>query len=91
MRKHLFALGGAGLLLGVSIIAAQAQIVPPTTPPDPPKFDAQGTPNFVGIGDIYEYKALPAYNEPEYVKAFEAAGKLPPLVDRLPMEPMVFM
>ena len=70
MRKHLFALGGAGLLLGVSLIAAQAQTVAPTTPPDPPKFDAQGTPNFVGIADIFEYKALPEYHEPDYVKAW---------------------
>src|SRR6478752_831006 len=90
MRKHLFALGGAGLLLGVSIIAAQAQIVPPTTPPDPPKFDAQGTPNFVGLNDIYDYRALPEYHEPDFVKAFEDAGKLPPLAERLPKEPLVF-
>lgn len=90
MRKHLFALGGASLLLGVSLLAAQAQTVAPTTPPDPPKFDAQGTPNFVGISDIYEYKALPEYHEPDYVKAFEDAGKLPPLKDRLPKEPLVF-
>lgn len=90
MRKHLFALGGAGLLLGVSLVAAQAQIVPPTTPPEPPKFDAQGTPNFVGIADVYEYKALPAYHEPDFVKAFVDAGKLPPVAERLPKEPMVF-
>ncbi|WP_055048620.1 ABC transporter substrate-binding protein [Devosia sp. A16] len=90
MRKHLFALGGASLLLGVSLLAAQAQTVAPTTPPEPPKFDAQGTPNFVGISDIYEYKALPEYHEPDYVKAFEDAGKLPPLKDRLPKEPLVF-
>jgi len=90
MRKHLFALGGASLLLGVSLLAAQAQTVAPTTPPDPPKFDAQGTPTFVGIGDIFEYKALPEYHEPDYVKAFEDAGKLPPLKDRLPKEPLVY-
>ncbi len=40
--------------------------------------------------DIYEYKALAAYNQPEWVKAFEAAGKLPPLADRLPKEPLVY-
>ena len=62
--KQIHALGGAGLLLGVSIIAAQAQTVTPTTPPDPPKFEAQGTPNFVGISDIFEFKALPEYQSP---------------------------
>ena len=90
MRNHLFALGGAGLLLGVSLIAAQAQTIAPTTPPDPPNFDAQGTPNFVGIADVYEYKALPEYKEPDFVKAFVDAGQLPPVADRLPKEPLVF-
>jgi peptide/nickel transport system substrate-binding protein len=90
MRKPKYALGGAGLLLSVSIIAAQAQTVTPTTPPDPPTFEAQGTPTFVGINDIYEYKALPEYKEPDFVKAFVDAGKLPPVAERLPAEPMVF-
>jgi peptide/nickel transport system substrate-binding protein len=80
----------AALLLGVSAVAVRADVVAPTTPPDAPKFDAQGTPVFVNRSDIYEYKALPAYNEPEWVKAFEAAGKLPPLADRLPKEPLVY-
>jgi peptide/nickel transport system substrate-binding protein len=88
MRRHTIALYGASLLLGVSIIAAQAQTA--TTPPDPPTFDAQGTPNFVGISDIMEYKALPEYHEPEFVKAFVDAGELPPVNERLPKEPMVF-
>ena len=90
MRKQLFALGGAGLLLGISVLAVQAQTVAPTTPPDPPAFEAQGTPNFVGIADVYEFKALPEYNEPDFVKAFVDAGQLPPVAERLPAEPMVF-
>lgn len=80
----------AALLLGVSALAVRADVVAPTTPPDAPNFDAQGTPVFVNRSDIYEYKALAAYNEPEWVKAFEAAGKLPPLADRLPKEPLVY-
>ena len=80
----------AALLLGVSAVAARADVVAPTTPPDAPQFDAQGTPVFVNRSDIYEYKALAAYNQPEWVKAFEAAGKLPPLADRLPKEPLVY-
>lgn len=90
MRRHLLALGGASLLFGVSMIAAQAQSVAPTTPPDPPKFDAQQTPTFVGVKDILEFKALPEYHEPEFVKAFVDAGKLPPVAERLPKEPMVY-
>ena len=80
----------AALLLGVSAVAVRADVVAPTTPPDAPQFDAQGTPVFVNRSDIYEYKALAAYNQPEWVKAFEAAGKLPPLADRLPKEPLAY-
>lgn len=35
MRRHWFALGGASLLLGVSMSATQAQMMEPTTLPDP--------------------------------------------------------
>lgn len=91
MRKPIYALGGAGLLLSVSILAAQAQSVTPTTPPDPPKFEAQGTPNFVGIKDIFEFKALPEYHEPDWVTSkYVDAGKLPPVSERLPKEPLVY-
>lgn len=90
MNGRKLALYGA-LLLGVSLAATQAMAqVAPTTPPDAPKFDAQGEPNFVNRSDIMEYKALASYNEPDWVKAFEAAGKLPPLADRLPKEPLVY-
>lgn len=91
MRKPIYALGGAGLLLSVSIIAAQAQTVTPTTPPDPPVFEAQGTPNFVGIKDMFEYKALSSYSEPDWVTSkYVDTGKLPPVAERLPKEPLVY-
>lgn len=92
MYRHMVALGGAGLLASVSaIVALAADLVPPTMPPDPPKFEAQQLPNYVNIGDIYEYKALPAYHEPDWVtKKFVDAGKLPPVKDRLPKEPLVY-
>ena len=91
MNKHILTLGGAGLLLSVSVAAALAQMATPTTPPDPPKFNAQQSPNFVSISDIMEYKALPAYHEPAWVtKQFVDTGKLPPVKDRLPKEPLVY-
>jgi len=80
----------AALLLGVSAVAVNADVMAPTTPPDAPKFDAQGEPVFVNRSDIAEFKALPAYNEPAWVKAFVDAGKLPPVAERLPKEPMVY-
>ena len=92
MRRHLWAPLGASLLLGASVLAVHAQnLVAPTTPPDPPKFAAQGTPNFVDPTDIWEYKALPSYSEPDWVtKQFVSTGKLPAVKDRLPKEPLVF-
>jgi peptide/nickel transport system substrate-binding protein len=80
----------AALLLGVSSAALAAEMVPPTTPPDPPRFDAQGEPVFVNQSDILEYKALDHYSEPAYVTEFVKAGKLPPVAERLPKEPLVY-
>jgi peptide/nickel transport system substrate-binding protein len=91
MNRYALALGGAGLLLGVSVLAAQAQVKPPITPPDPPKFDAQGKIDYVGAADMLEFKALPEYHEPDWVtKNFVSTGKLPAVKDRLPKEPMVY-
>jgi peptide/nickel transport system substrate-binding protein len=73
-------------MLGVSSMAALGQ----SALPDPPKFDAQGTPNFVSISDIMEYKALPEYHEPAFVTKFVEDGKLPPVAERLPKEPLVY-
>lgn len=80
----------AALLLGVSTATVSAQMVEPTTPPEPPKFDAQGEPIFVKRSDIYDFRALDSYNEPDFVTAFVDAGKLPPVADRLPSEPLVY-
>ena len=91
MNKRKLILGGIGLLLGVSTLALQAQAIESSTPPDPPKFDAQQSPNFVSIKDILEYKALPQYQEPQWVTdQFVKTGKLPPVAERLPKEPLVY-
>ena len=90
MTTHIRRAAVAALLLGVSAVAVRAEILAPTTPPDAPKFDAQGSPVFVNRSDIFEYKALPAYSEPAWVTEFVKAGKLPPVADRLPKEPLVY-
>ena len=92
MRRHLLAPLGAGLLLGASALAVHAQdLAAPTTPPDPTPFAAQGTPNFVDPDAIWTYKALPEYHEPDWVtEKYVKTGKLPPVKDRLPKEPLVF-
>jgi len=91
MTRHHLSAGRAGLLIGVSLLALQAQASEPTTPPDPPKFEAQTKIKYVSPTDILEFKALPAYHEPDWVtKNFVDTGKLPPVKDRLPKEPMVY-
>jgi peptide/nickel transport system substrate-binding protein len=91
MHKPIRALCGASLLLGVSVISASAQMVGHTTPPPPPQFPAQATPSYFGVSDILEYKALPNYHEPQWVTTnFVDAGKLPPVAERLPKEPLVY-
>ena len=80
----------AALLLGVAPGALLAQIVEPTTPPEAPVFEAQGEPVFVNRADMYTYRALESYSEPDFVKAFVDAGLLPPVAERLPAEPLVF-
>src|SRR5690606_10393683 len=90
LRKHTYALGGAGLLLSVSMLAIPAQELTGELP-DPPEFSAQSEPNFVSVGDILEFKALPEYHEPDWVTAkYVEAGTLPPVAERLPKEPLVY-
>jgi hypothetical protein len=90
MTLHIRRAAVAALLLGVSSAAMQAEMMAPTAPPEAPKFDAQGEPVYVNRADIFEFKALPAYSEPAWVKAFVDAGKLPAVADRLPKEPLVY-
>jgi peptide/nickel transport system substrate-binding protein len=81
----------AGLALGVSVAALNAYASEPTTPPAPPPFPAEGKIKYVSRDSIEEFKALPSYNEPDWVKKnFVDTGKLPAVKDRLPKEPLVF-
>ena len=80
----------AALLMGVSAGAVMAEMAAPTAVPEPPKFEAQTEPVYVNRSDIFEFKALPAYSEPAWVTAFVDAGKLPPVAERLPKEPLVY-
>ena len=81
----------SALLVGVSPAALVAQDAAPTTPPDPPQFPAQGEPVFVDRADILEYRALDTYSEPAWVTTkFVETGRLPPVAERLPEEPLVY-
>jgi hypothetical protein len=43
------------------------------------------------ISEILTYKALPEYNQPEWMDALVADGTLPPVEERLPEEPQVLL
>lgn len=91
MRHKLLTFSGASLLLSVSVTAVQAQMAEPVLPPVPPTFEAQQSPDFVGVSDIFEFRALAEYHEPSWVtENFVNAGSLPPVEERLPAEPMVY-
>ncbi|OQP84089.1 alpha-galactoside-binding protein [Rhizobium rhizosphaerae] len=81
----------ASLALGVSTLALAASASEPTTVPEPPPFPAQGKITFVPRDSILEFKKLPSYQEPGWVtEKYVKTGKLPPVAERLPEEPMVF-
>jgi peptide/nickel transport system substrate-binding protein len=81
----------ASLLLGVSALATTAYCADPIPVPEAPVFAAQENPVYVTAGEIQEYKALPAYHEPEWMtKNYVDTGKLPPVAERLPKEPLVY-
>jgi peptide/nickel transport system substrate-binding protein len=90
MTIHIQRAAMAALLMGVSAGAVAAEMAAPTSPPEAPKFEAQTEPVYVNRSDIFEFKALPAYSEPAWVTDFVTAGKLPPLAERLPKEPLVY-
>ncbi|MGO4441229.1 ABC transporter substrate-binding protein [Rhizobium sp. RAF56] len=81
----------AGLALATSAIAMSAHASEPTVAPAPPAFPAEGKIKFVARDSILEFKALPEYHEPDWVTTkFVKSGKLPPVKDRLPKEPLVY-
>ena len=45
--------------------------------------------DLVGQSDLWEYKALPSYNEAPFLSEMVKSGSLPPVKDRLPKEPLV--
>lgn len=44
----------------------------------------------IGRNDIYDYRALDSYSEAPFLTKLVGDGKLPPVAERLPKEPIVF-
>jgi peptide/nickel transport system substrate-binding protein len=80
-----------GLALAASLLAIDAHASDATIAPVPPAFPAEGKIKYVARDSILEFKALPEYHEPDWVtEKFVKTGKLPPLSERLPKEPLVY-
>lgn len=78
MRNKIIGAVAVALFSSVSATALHAQLVEPTIAPDSPAFPAQGEITFVKRADILEYRALPGYQEPDWVTTnFVDTGKLP--------------
>jgi alpha-galactoside transport system substrate-binding protein len=67
-------------------------VKPPIPYPDAPKLDVGGAAvNRLPIDKIVTYKALPEYHQPAWMDKLVADGKLPPVAERLPKEPQVYL
>lgn len=91
MTSHRLMKMASLLLVGISTLALEATASEPTVVPQQPAFPAEGKITYVPRDSIAEFKALPAYKEPAWVtEKYVKTGKLPPVAERLPKEPMVF-
>ncbi|HVO42997.1 MAG TPA: ABC transporter substrate-binding protein, partial [Aggregatilineales bacterium] len=93
-------------LLGVALaLLVSAMLITTATPtalaqgpkapipyPDPNKIEVGGAPvNKLPIDQIVTYKALPKYQQAPSLDQFVASGQLPPVEQRLPKEPAVYL
>src|SRR5512145_1007016 len=92
-RRTLFVLVCLSLIM-VPMASAQdgGGVVPPTPYPDPNDLGVGGGEIVrLPINQIVTYKALPEYHQPAWMDALVEAGELPPVEQRLPKEPQVYL
>ncbi len=74
------------------LVSAQEGLAPPIPYPDPPELEIGGGQVVrMPIDQIVTYKALPEYHQPEWMDALVESGELPPVEERLPAEPQVYL
>jgi len=79
-----------GALMAAPVASMAADAVPSALPKGAP-FPGMGQPMRLGQSELLEYKALPGYHQPEWMDPLVEAGKLPPVAERLPKEPLVYL
>ncbi len=73
-------------------VAAQGSVAPPIPYPDAPDIGVGGgTVTKLPISEIVTYKALPEYHQAPWLDALVESGALPPVEERLPKEPQVYL
>jgi peptide/nickel transport system substrate-binding protein len=89
MLVGMMVLVGAATL---SPVLAQGTVAPPIPYPDPPDIGVGGAEvTRLSIDQIVTYKALPEYHQAPMLDPFVESGALPPVEERLPKEPQVYL
>jgi peptide/nickel transport system substrate-binding protein len=99
LQKRWYAIAMLVIIMTVvgalSIVSAQdtAEVAPPIPYPDPPDLGMGGGGEVqkLDIDQIVTYEALPEYHQAPSLDAFVADGTLPPVEERLPKEPQVYL
>ncbi|MBN1562335.1 MAG: ABC transporter substrate-binding protein [Anaerolineae bacterium] len=74
------------------LASAQDGVTPPVAYPDPPDLEIGGGEiNRLPISELVTYMALPEYHQAPWLDALVEAGELPPVEERLPKEPQVYL
>jgi peptide/nickel transport system substrate-binding protein len=92
--RALFLLVCVILLAGATVASAAParQIADPIPYPDPNPIEVGGSEvQRLPIDQIVTYKALPEYHQAPMLDAFVESGELPPVEERLPKEPQVYL
>ena len=89
MSKMKAILAMAALSAGLVSAGAMAQDLKGPIPYPTPQPVGTTKPILVPYDKLFHYGTLPAYHEPDWVSEFVKAGKLPPVEQRLPKEPLI--
>ena len=89
MRKFTVMVAGAALSARLRSVRATGQELKGPIPYPQPQQVSTVKPILVPYDKLFHYGTLPAYHEPEWVTEFVKAGKLPPVEERLPKEPLI--
>lgn len=82
---------GLALLSGVSLTAMVATSALADNKMPPEKSMSTLTYELLGRDDLWTYKAMESYGEAPFLTELVEAGKLPPVEERLPKEPLVHL